>query len=143
MLTTLARKRLDYDPAMPIGTPVNILILDDSSFDRLRIRREVSRSGITAQIDEIACLCHLQDALDGKRYDVVIIDYFLPDGTGVEALDILLGHEVNRNAKPLLVSGNPWLNQESIRERVSSVTFLQKGKLGYGEILREFAMSQN
>lgn len=143
MLTAIAAKRHDNGLAMPINEPLNILVLDDSGFDRLRIRREIFQSGITANIDEVSCLCQLGPALDEKRYQMVIIDYFLPDGTGEEALDILVGHDINKNATPIIVSGNSWLNEGSFKERANSVKFLQKGRLGYGNVLRDIVRAEN
>jgi len=105
------------------------------------LSREVAKAGLSAVIDEISCLCHLEDALNKKRYDLAVIDYFLPDGTGEQAIDVLLNHEINKSVKILLVSGNPWINEGSMKERGKTFYFLQKDKLGYGEILRDITES--
>jgi len=65
------------------------------------LSREVAKAGLSAVIDEISCLCHLED----------------------------------------VVSGNPWINEGSMKERGKTFYFLQKDKLGYGEILRDITES--
>ena len=143
MLNSLVSNPFRLGPPAPVPKHFGILILDDSSFDRLRIKREVSKAGLSAVIDEISCLCHLEDALNKKRYDLAVIDYFLPDGTGEQAIDVLLNHEINKSAKILLVSGNPWIDEGSMKERGKTFYFLQKDKLGYGEILRDITESDS
>lgn len=123
---------------IPLTERQSILILDDSSFDRLRIRREITKAGVMAAIDEISCLCHLSEALAGKTYDFVVIDYFLPDGTGDEAVDMVLADQNNFNARLVLVSGNPWIGEASIRARARQVEFINKSELGHGHFLNEF-----
>jgi len=130
---------IPFNPNIPVPVQkyFRILILDDSGFDRLRIKREISKAGMNSEIDEISCLCQLENALNNERYDLVVIDYFLPDGTGEDAINVVLNHGINKSAKMLLVSGNPWVNEGLMKEESKRFYFLRKDKLGYGEILRE------
>ncbi len=132
-----ANVALKHETLLPVSPceRQNILILDDSSFDRLRIKREIARAGLVAHIDEISCLCHLSDALADEIYDIVIIDYFLPDGTGDDALDLVMTDENHRDARLILVSGNPWVCAATVKERNRQVEFINKSKLGYGHFL--------
>jgi|GEM_PF-2946484 len=142
MHTAHAEKTLDYSLPLPHFEPLNVLILDDCSFDRLRIKREIAQSGIAAKIDEISCLCQLSGALNSTIYDVAIIDYYLPDGTGDDALDILLADDANKDAKLLLVSGNRWLDEDAVRKRAVSVHFHQKSELGHGNVFMHVVRSR-
>ncbi len=136
MHTALVEKTLEYGLPLPQYEPLRVLILDDCSFDRLRMKREIAQSGIEAKVDEISCLCQLSEALRNTTYDVAVIDYYLPDGTGEDAIDILLADEDNKDAKLLLISGNKWLDEEAVRKRAVSVHFHRKNELGHGRVFR-------
>lgn len=107
--------------------PLKVLILDDSSFDRFRLRRLLLRGGLSMDIDEISCLHQLAPMLRHNVYDLIILDYFLPDGTGEEALDMVLADEAQRDAKTIMVSGNPWQQSKELHRKTTE--FLLKDDL--------------
>ncbi len=137
MLNSATAEVLDFGLSLPIRVPMNILILDDSNFDRLRIRREIQSAGWVADVDEITCLCNLKPRLLEKRYDFVVIDYYLPDGTGEDALDILQRDKLNSDATAVLISGNPWICSSTINSRTRQVHFVAKEELGKGRIFQQ------
>jgi CheY-like chemotaxis protein len=87
------------------GQTINALLLDDSKFDRLRIRRMSRESGIPIFIDEAVSLQALRLLLDEETFDVVLIDYRLDSGDGIEALEILRAHPVNSQCPAIMVTG--------------------------------------
>jgi len=142
MLFFSTAEKLDICPAMPQNAPLSALILDPSSFDRRRIKREFGNSGYSAQIDEISCLCHLKASLREKPYDIVVCDYFLPDGSGEDAMKILLSDELNKAASPVVVSANPWLKGGSISVMGKTISLVDKSSLGSGDLIKEIALSR-
>lgn len=101
------------------SAPISALLLDDSAFDRARIRRMVQSSGLPVTIEEAPTLTALADKLDTNTYDLVLIDYGLTDGNGLAALDILQADARHRSTAKIMISGN---------ERIDvAVTALKRG----------------
>jgi len=67
MLNSLVSNPFRLGPPAPVPKHFGILILDDSSFDRLRIKREVSKAGLSAVIDEISEI--LRDITESDSQD--------------------------------------------------------------------------
>jgi DNA-binding NarL/FixJ family response regulator len=65
---------------------MKILIADDHPIFRSGIRHILREAWATAEIDEVAGLRDLIERLQRQRYDLVITDLTLPDGSGFEAL---------------------------------------------------------
>lgn len=128
--------RLGTAPVLSPPPPFRALVLDDSSFDRRRIKRGLINSGISVEVDEITCLYQLKPSLAARKYDLFICDYFLPDGTGEEALAVLLSDERNKSATPIVVSGNPWVNGGSVTALGKTIPFVDKSGLGNGEFFK-------
>lgn len=82
------------------------LILDDSNFDRKRLRRLARHTRVPIEVKDCASLIAFQKYLDSDVYDVVFIDYLLPEGDGLEALRILKDHPKNAKAAPILIAGD-------------------------------------
>lgn len=99
-----AINRTRYGAALT-GQTINALLLDDSKFDRLRIRRMGRDSGIPIYIDEAVSLEALRLLLDEESFDVILLDYRLESGDGIEALEILRAHPVNAQCPAIMVSG--------------------------------------
>ncbi len=86
--------------------PKTILILDDSAFDRARLRRVLNLARIQCQILEIGCLAELNELLCLETIDIAILDYDLPDGTGHDALRRIMMCEHNSQLVSIMVTGN-------------------------------------
>lgn len=142
MVFTNTAENIEYGLSAPLNVQIKILILDDSSFDRLRIKREISQSGFSAQVDEIVCLHNLLPRLENTTYDVVVFDYFLPDGNGEDALKILSQNERNKAAIPVMVSGNPWLDGGSITALGRTISLQDKAKFGSGQFFRDLLVDR-
>ncbi|MEO0370668.1 MAG: response regulator [Pseudomonadota bacterium] len=68
------------------GRRSEILILDDSEFDRARLKKYLSQLTGSLNITEAADLTSFERLAREKRYDLVFVDYTLPDCDGLEAL---------------------------------------------------------
>ena len=83
-----------------------ILILDDSDFDRKRLRRAFAKFPSACKISEAVGLTDFQDKLRQEAHDLILIDYALADGDGIEALRLCRECEQNRDALLVMVTGN-------------------------------------
>ena len=77
---------------------LRILVLDDDGFDRERLQRLSLTLPFPTRVDEADGLASLMHQLDAQIYDVILIDYRLSAGDGMDALEIINIHEVNRSA---------------------------------------------
>jgi signal transduction histidine kinase len=71
------------------GTPLRVLIVEDSEDDTLLILRELRRSGFAPVADRVESPEALRAALEGGQWDAVICDYAMPRLDGLAALAIL------------------------------------------------------
>lgn len=93
--------------SLPVAVSgIKALILDDSVFDRRRIRRLSHDTRLGIIMDEIASLDSLESMLDQDRFDIILIDYNLPGGDGIEALMRIRRHGVNGNCPAIMVTGD-------------------------------------
>jgi CheY-like chemotaxis protein len=70
-------------------TPRSALIVDDSEFDRMKLRRLIEATDLSFDLVEADSLSAMDTALDAGEFDLVLIDFFLVDNTGFEALQLL------------------------------------------------------
>lgn len=91
---------------VPPPTTVRALLLDDSNFDRARIRRLSQRTGLSIELDEVGSIAELDMAVAKQRYDLIMIDYRLPVGDGMQALNHVLQSPRNRDAGKIMITGD-------------------------------------
>ncbi|GGA11940.1 response regulator [Neptunicoccus cionae] len=87
-------------------TTVQALILDDSNFDRKRLRRIAKHTGLPIKFTSCASLIAFEKLIQDAKFHIVFIDYRLPEGNGLEALKILEKYEKNSQALPILIAGD-------------------------------------
>ena len=85
---------------------VRALLLDDSSFDRRRIQRLGGKGDIPIQFDEAGNLEEFETAVERVQYDLIMIDYRLPRGDGLMALDTISRAERNHDVAKIMLTGN-------------------------------------
>lgn len=99
-----------HDPVDQIAELKNdvlrMLILDDSSLDRRRIIRECASSWLNLDISEASSLAALSEALENQKFDIVLIDYRLTDGTGLDALETVYSHPKHLHCATIMITGN-------------------------------------
>ncbi|MAY89376.1 MAG: hypothetical protein CML02_21980 [Pseudooceanicola sp.] len=109
---------------------IRALILDDSVFDRRRIRRLTHDTNLQISLDEIASIEALDRILDQEKFDVILIDYNLPQGDGIDALRHIRAHPVNGDCPAIMVTGND-----------SSAIAVQSLKMGCSDYLPKERLS--
>ena len=83
---------------------LKILILDDVETDRLRLRRYCRKAGLEFTLYEASDLPGFRSALDSASFDLIFLDYHLEIDTGLDALKLLVGHENQIDAIPIMVT---------------------------------------
>lgn len=78
-----------------------ILVVDDDASLRRTLPRALAREG--RSFDESATVADAIAALERQRYNLILLDYRLPDGTGLDVLDWLTRHE--RDEAVIIISG--------------------------------------
>ena len=91
----------DY-PYPRMGETARILIVDDD-VEQAEMLREFLRISGFDNIDHVVSLYSLWERLKSQEYDILILDYRLPDGTGLDALDQL--HARGNDLPVLMLTG--------------------------------------
>lgn len=68
---------------------IKILNIEDEDVDHLALMRMVREKGLPYEVSRAENLARAAAMIEQNRYDVVLIDYKLPDGTGLDILDKL------------------------------------------------------
>ena len=83
-----------------------MLVIDDSEFDRRRLHRLAGDFPVPVRFVETAGLAELGPALDSDVYDVILLDYHLADGDGVDALHQIREHGKNGQCPVIILTGD-------------------------------------
>lgn len=113
---------------------IRALLLDDSTFDRARIRRLSKSTDLPLQMDEVGSLEELENAISATAYDLVLIDYRLPVGNGILALEKLKNHHLNNAAATIMITGNAQLEIAVAAMRGGCHDFLTKDQMTAKEL---------
>ena len=65
---------------------IKILLLDDDEIDRLAVLRFIQREQLPYDVETATSIVEARKLLKQGQYDLVMLDYNLPDGTGLEVL---------------------------------------------------------
>lgn len=101
-----ARPHAPNDVLAQAPQSINALILDDDKFDRAKIRRLFNKAGVPFVLNEADTLKTLKQCLDATEFDVVLIDYNLSYGNGIDALKLVQRHPKNANAATIMITGD-------------------------------------
>lgn len=101
----------DAHPSSCPGTPplprdIRVLLLDDSTFDRARIRRLTEKTNLSVQVDEVDSIAAMDAAVARENYDLMLIDYRLPEGDGLMALEHVMRNDLNKDAGKIMITGD-------------------------------------
>jgi CheY-like chemotaxis protein len=87
------------------GTVARILIVDDQRFDRMRIKRLCGGLDFPIRMSEAESIAALAQQLDEGEFDLILLDYNLPDGDGLRGLQMIRAHPQNGAAATVMVTG--------------------------------------
>lgn len=116
---------------------IHALLLDDSQFDRRRIRRLGKRiDGLPLRLDEVGTLEEMEEALAREAYDVILVDYRLAEGTGLEALERISAMARHSTAGRIMITGDEDIGTAVQAMRSGCHDYLSKDGMS-AEVLRE------
>lgn len=122
---------------VPETQEIHALLLDDSQFDRRRIRRLGARiDDLPLRLHEVGTLHEMEAALSRRAYDVILVDYRLSEGTGVEALERISAMARHCGAGRIMITGNEDIGAAVEAMRSGCHDFLAKDDMS-AEVLRE------
>lgn len=122
------------------STRFEVLILDDDAFEQARLRRDCTATGLPVSTTVASDLQEFEAALDTRTYDVVFIDYLLPDGDGLAAQRIVQNHPVNFGAAVVMISNDMKTEVAIASMKRGSMDCLDKDSLNI-EKLRELMIA--
>ncbi len=88
--------------APPCDTKV--LVLEDNLVDRNVMTRAAKQSDMTLEFQFVETLAQMTEMVQKHRFDLAILDYRLPDGTGLDAIKLLTGSALNYNCANIMVA---------------------------------------
>ncbi|KIN70788.1 Response regulator/GGDEF domain protein [Sulfitobacter noctilucae] len=91
-----------------VGMPqdLRVLLLDDSNFDRARIKRLSQKTKMGIHMDEVDSIAAMDVAVARENYDLILIDYRLPEGDGMQALEHVMRTDLNKDAGKIMITGD-------------------------------------
>lgn len=119
-----------YNPSLiEVPNAIRALLLDDSNFDRARIRRLSNKTNLSIELDEVASIAELDQVVARENYDLILIDYRLPVGDGLDALNVVLQNDLNRGAGKIMITGDEALETAVKAMRGGCHDFLTKDEM--------------
>ena len=135
-----------YPATMQMPRKIRALLLDDSNFDRARIRRLSTQTDLPIQMDEVDSISQLDAAVAQNHYDLIMIDYRLPVGDGMVALNHVLNNAMNKDAGKIMITGNSAVDTAVQAMRGGCHDFLSKDEMDSdllrGAILNAMTVAQ-
>ena len=107
-------------------TVIKTLLLDDSTFDRSRIRRLSNKTALMVDLTEVSNIAELKEAVAHQLYDLILIDYRLPQGDGLEVLAHIQSSTLNSDVATIMITGNGDLETAVTAMRNGCHDFLTK-----------------
>ncbi len=107
---------------------MQILIIDDSETDRMRLVRLCKDAGLNFDSTEVATIEDMRAALMSKQYDLVFVDYMLIGEDGLQAIDVLNEHP-DQKAASIMIAGEGQIGIAVEAMRRGCSDYLTKGEL--------------
>src|SRR5712692_3571603 len=77
------------DKEVVMGSPLRVLIIEDSEDDADLLARELRRGGFDLMCQRVDTRAAMMQALDAHQWDIIIADYMMPNFTGLDALRLM------------------------------------------------------
>lgn len=128
----------NQDFAPKTARPLSVVVLDDDRFDRKRIMRWVKAvNGTSVELHEASDLGKFEQVLAHHSPDMIILDYQLADGDGVDAMEIYANSCGNPAAYIVMVSGCDAPDRKQRALECGCDRFIEKSALS-GDSISQF-----
>lgn len=118
---------------------LKVLALDDDNVDRMRLIRICEKSGMSFEYSEAANLEELRSLLDQETFDIVFLDHKLGRDNGLDALRLVISHEDQVGAIPIMVTGANELKVAMDAMRNGCADYLVKEELTVASLTKSVA----
>ena len=115
---------------------IKALLLDDSTFDRARIRRMSRKTDFVIDLTEACDIAEMKAAIEREAFDLVLIDYRLPEGDGLDVLAYIQNSAHNSDAATIMITGTGDMNTAVTAMRNGCHDFLTKEEVTAAELGR-------
>ena len=109
------------------GTPLRVLLVEDSDDDALLLERHLARAGFEPSIVRVETEAQMRSALEKGPFQLVLSDYFVPGFGGLAALELL--RRADQDTPFILTSGVVEEEFAVAAMRSGAQDFISKGKL--------------
>lgn len=86
------------------GETIELLVLDDSRFDAQQLARDCRKTDLPVHITVVDAFESYQEAIAEKRFDLVFVDYLLPEGDGIQACSLLRSSSANSDVPMVMIT---------------------------------------
>ncbi len=95
-----------YPDLTSIPDFASILIVEDQRFDRTRLKRLIDALDFDTHVAEAETLERMGTMLQLDKFDLILLDFNLQDGTGLQGLGAARLDPKNRNAAVIMITGD-------------------------------------
>ncbi len=111
----------------PVARSVRLLLVDDEAIIRRAIRRLLALDFTNLDVIEVETVAEALASVDSERFDAVLLDIGLPDGSGVDAIAPML---VKRPGLPIIVvSSQPASQYADVCRAEGAADFVPKDQI--------------
>ncbi len=111
----------------PRPRSIRLLLIEDSHDDAWLVQRHLERGGFSPEILRVQDASGVQGALQGGRWDLVLVDHTMPGFSGLDAVQMVRAH--CRDLPCLLVSGTVGEHVAIEAMRLGANDYVMKGNL--------------
>ncbi len=110
-----------------MGTPLRVLIIEDSENDSQLVLREIQRGEYEAEWERVETRAALEDALVRRQWDIIICDHSLPEFSAIAALETLQARALDL---PFIIVSGSISEEAAVKSlKAGAHDFIVKGKL--------------
>lgn len=120
----------------PPPSKISALLLDDSDFDRRRIQRMTDGLGLDIVLDSVPSIAALEAMLERQSFDLIMLDFRLPEGDGFDALEVVRANLRNRDAATVMITADARTDVAVAAVKGGCMDFIAKSSMD-GDLLRE------
>lgn len=85
-------------------TKIKAAIVDDDVVSRMAVRRLVDKAKLKMDIQEFSTIEPFAAALENSTFDLVFLDFMLPDGNGLDALRAVTTSALNASTATIMIA---------------------------------------
>lgn len=133
-------------PDIPLVSPqgpgiLNILSVDDDQIDRMRLKKTCQKAGLSIEFHEAANLHEMRTKLDEIYFDLIFLDHNLGMDTGLDALKIVMCHEDQVQAIPIMLTSSTDYQIAVDAMRQGCADYIVKEELSVDALIKSVASS--